>query len=691
MIRRMQVGTKILAGFALAIVVASLVGAIGLWGAARIARHLDDVSRSKFPGASALAEMQNRETRAARALNAMLVPVLRTPQERRAVYKTYDEAIAELDRLSNAFDALEKSDETRRLWGEVTAPRTTWVRLVAALMDLIRQRDASEVQTADLDARLWGAYAAARNAYAPFDDALEAVQTQLEKEVAASEEAGHRAAVVGWVTLGAGIVFAAGLMLLLGVLVSRDVSRMFASLSRNLDRMAKGDLPPPITETRGSDFNAVRDSLNSCIAAVNALVSDARTLSAAALEGRLSTRADAARHQGEYRKIVEGVNETLDAIIAPMCELTRVLEELAAGSLAARPDVARYRNDARALVEAANRALDALVAPGEEAARVLARLAERDLTVRMSGIYRGEHAKMKEALNATAEALQSAIVQVASSVEQVAASSAQIASSSQEVANGATSQASTLEETSASLETLSSLTKEAVNSAEQTAALAQTVRGAATEGSAAVIQMSGAMGKIKASAQGTSQIIKDINEIAFQTNLLALNAAVEAARAGDAGRGFAVVAEEVRALALRSKEAALRTEDLISQSVKEAGDGEVTAKQVSKKLAEIVASVSKVTDIVVEIAASAKEQSRAIEQVSGAVGQLDKVTQQNAASSEESSSAASELSGQSEELAAMVRGFRLEDARVAGETRARRKSSTRADATRRHSTAEVRA
>ena len=88
-------------------------------------------------------------------------------------------------------------------------------------------------------------------------------------------------------------------------------------------------------------------------------------------------------------------------------------------------------------------------------------------------------------------------------------------------------------------------------------------------------QMTGAMGKIKASAEGTSQIIKDINEIAFQTNLLALNAAVEAARAGDAGRGFAVVAEEVRSLALRSKEAANKTEALIRESVKQAVEGEV--------------------------------------------------------------------------------------------------------------------
>ena len=135
--------------------------------------------------------------------------------------------------------------------------------------------------------------------------------------------------------------------------------------------------------------------------------------------------------------------------------------------------------------------------------------------------------------------------------------------------------------------------------------------------------------------------------------------AVEAARAGEAGRGFAVVAEEVRSLALRSKEAATKTEALIRESVRQAGEGAVTAQHVGDKLTEIAGGIGKVTDLVAEIAAASREQTTGLDQVTQALGEMDKVTQQNAASAEESSSAASELNGQAEELAAMVGAFQL--------------------------------
>jgi methyl-accepting chemotaxis protein len=421
-------------------------------------------------------------------------------------------------------------------------------------------------------------------------------------------------------------------------------------------QISKGDIPAKITDTYNGDFNTIKNNLNQCIDAVNMLVTDAAMLSKAAVEGKLATRADASKHHGDYRKVVQGVNDTLDAVIGPLNVAAKYVDSISKGEippkitdnyngdfntiknnlnqcieavnmlvadammlaqaavegkLTTRADATKHAGDFKRIVQGVNQTLDAVLEPINEAAGVLEKLSQRDLRVRVKGNYQGDHAKIKESVNATGEALHDALLRVAVAVDQVSSASGQIASSSQSVADGASQQASALEETSSSLESMSAMTKRSADNAQQANGLAQTAKGAATEGAAAMEQMGTAMTKIRASAEGTSQIIKDINEIAFQTNLLALNAAVEAARAGEAGRGFAVVAEEVRSLALRSKEAAMKTEVLIKESVRQAEEGEVTAKGVSTKLGEIVTGVTKVTDIVAEISASAKEQRAA--------------------------------------------------------------------------------
>jgi methyl-accepting chemotaxis protein len=428
----------------------------------------------------------------------------------------------------------------------------------------------------------------------------------------------------------------------------------------------KGNFEAPLAELPGKK-RFINETVEQVRANLRALIADADLLAHAAVEGRLGVRADATRHHGDFRRIVQGVNNTLEAMTAPVREMAAVLGRLAAGDLSARTDPSRHQNDARAVLEGINTTLGQLLAPIEEATEVLGQLAERDLKARMRGEYQGDYARLKTVLNSTADALHDALAQVAAVVEQVNSASSQIAVSSQAVASGASEQASAIEETSASLESMSAKTTQSVDSAKEASRLANAARSAAVEGTTATTQMSEAMRRIQASAERTAQIIKDINDIAFQTNLLALNAAVEAARAGDAGRGFAVVAEEVRSLALRSKEAATKTEELIRQSVKESTEGEGSSRHVSEKLAAIADVVEKVTAIMGEITAGAREQATGIEHVSTAVSQMDKVTQQNAASAEESSSAATELSGQAKDLAALVGSFRIETDALLGQ------------------------
>ena len=425
-----------------------------------------------------------------------------------------------------------------------------------------------------------------------------------------------------------------------------------------VDAFGRGDFAAALRRFPGKKA-FVNDTVERVRANLMALIADTAALSQAAVSGRLDVRADAGRHAGDWRRIVEGVNATLEAVTAPIRDVAAVLARLADGDLEARTDPSRYQNDARAVMTRVNDTLGALLAPMSESARVLGQLAERDLCARMTGAYHGGHARTKEALNATAASLQGAIKQVADAVDQVSSAASQIASSSQAVASGASEQAASLEETTTFIGSLTEMTRQAADHAEQARLLADGARASAGKGAEAVAEMQQTMARIRESAEGTSQIIRDINDIAFQTNLLALNAAVEAARAGEAGRGFAVVAEEVRSLALRSKEAAQKTEHLIQESVRQSNEGDARSRQLSGQLEEIVGAIARAGDIVREISAAAKEQTGGIERVSVSVGEMEKVTQQNAASAEESSSAAAELNAQAEELAAMVSGFRI--------------------------------
>ncbi len=287
-------------------------------------------------------------------------------------------------------------------------------------------------------------------------------------------------------------------------------------------------------------------------------------------------------------------------------------------------------------------------------------LAENDLTVRAQGSYEGDFKIIIDSINSGVEAQNRAMAQVASAAEQISAASSQIASSSQQVAEGASEQASSLEETSSSLEQMASMTRQNSENANEANNIVKSAKIAGDEGGKAMAQMMDAMMQIKSAAEGTAAIIRDINEIAFQTNLLALNAAVEAARAGEAGRGFAVVAEEVRSLALRAKEAAQKTDTLISQSVSLAGKGESISSEVSGKISEILGSIEKTSAIVAEISSASLEQARGIEQINKAVTQMDQVTQSNASNAEESSSSAEELASQAQELNALVSRFKLD-------------------------------
>lgn len=237
------------------------------------------------------------------------------------------------------------------------------------------------------------------------------------------------------------------------------------------------------------------------------------------------------------------------------------------------------------------------------------------------------------------------------------ASALRVARASQSIAEGASEQASSLEQTSSSLREMADMTQRNSENAQNAKGLANEARETADIGAAEMVQMKAAMGAIKQSSVEISKIIKTIDDIAFQTNILALNAAVEAARAGEAGLGFAVVAEEVRNLAQRSAEAAKETAARISTSKEKSEQGVLISDKMATNLAAILEKTRQLDERIAEIAESSRQQNEGIAQVNNAVASMDKVTQENAALADQSASASEELKAQAEQVRIEVAGL----------------------------------
>ncbi len=216
-----------------------------------------------------------------------------------------------------------------------------------------------------------------------------------------------------------------------------------------VDRISKGDIPPKITDSYNGDFNTLKNNLNTCVDSVNALVFDANTLAKAAVDGKLQTRADASKHQGDFQRIVKGVNDTLDAVIGPLnvaagyvdriskgdipqkisdtyngdfntlknnlntcvdsvnalvADANMLAKAAVDGKLQTRADASKHQGDFQKIVKGVNDTLDAVIGPLNVAAGYVERISLGDIPSKITDNYNGDFNTLKNNLNACIDA-----------------------------------------------------------------------------------------------------------------------------------------------------------------------------------------------------------------------------------------------------------------------------------------------
>lgn len=703
--------------FGVMVVVIVIVGSMGIYGLHRGQQALDETAHHD------LKEMELLQRFESSLLHAAIVPLDAIASGQRIQTERLESALRDVDTAYTAFNEACRTDAEQRIWDQITSEYIRWKDAYQQAGQLLsRDVPGDAVQYQQM---MTAARAAEKRASISRDALLAELASISKAQMSAvlQNNDDHDAAVSrDRLTLIILIMTGVLVALILSTRLASSIGRPLTSCADAARRLALGQVDVPLPERGIGEIGELIQAMRALIANMRAQASAAEQVSMGDMSAEVKPASD-----GDVvgQAMVRAV-QSLRLVVTETDELIRAAID---GSLTHRGDSDRLNGAYKQIVEGLNRTFDAVVAPLLEAADVLKHVSAGDLTVRMQGDYKGDYALLKTSLNTTLDDLEAIIAQASVTSEQVLRSSREVAQSSQEVgkasqsiaeaishvAAGSTDQSRVAAGASASMEQLAKAIDEVARGAEsQTRTVEQVVvsiqrigqlidttsqeaRGAvetshrvteeARQGGQSVARSVQGMMHIRETTQRVQEaitelglrsrqigaIVETIDDIAEQTNLLALNAAIEAARAGDNGKGFAVVADEVRKLAERSSRATKEIAELIGatrdmtdtavratgtamQEVEKgaemAGQAGASLDAILSALGEITTQIDRMSGSMQRMTDASNEVMRGVENLSAVNEQSSAATQQMAASSHEVSSGIEQVAAVSEESAA---------------------------------------
>lgn len=403
------------------------------------------------------------------------------------------------------------------------------------------------------------------------------------------------------------------------------------------EAIAEGSLTVDLKER--SEHDRLMRALIQMIQKLKAILQETDGLARAIQDGKLETRGNAENFVGEWRELVVGMNNVIDAFVAPINMAAATIDRIAKGDMPEKI-TAEYKGDFNEIKDNLNILIDAMT----DITQLAEEMAAGNLTIEVN--ERSGQDTLMQALNSMIQRLNEVVLDVKTAADTVASGSQAMRASSEEMSQGAAEQAAAAEQASSSMEQMAANIRQNADNAQETEKIARQSAEYAEEGGKVVAETVVAMQQI-------AEKIAIIEDIVTQTRMLSLNATIEAARAQEHGKGFAVVAAEVRALAERTRTAAAEINQLANSSVS-------VAEKAGEMLSTLVPDIQKTAELVQEISAASSEQSSGADQINKAIQQLDQVTQQNSAISEEMAATAEELAGQAEYLQSTMTFFTVE-------------------------------
>jgi methyl-accepting chemotaxis protein len=374
MFKNMKMGSKIIGALGIVVTISLAVAGIGYYGIAKALSWQKEMAGNRLPAVHALLTLGKGQKEVLAGQRLLINRRIIDTQSRKSLYAEIDGAWKRIGEAWKDYEPLPKTNQEAEQWRAFVPLWEKWKESTGRVVDLSVDKDRllasglapDNPKLKEIDDNAFHSAVEAEKASLAAEAGLSNLTDLIERETRREESRAFDSASSAKAGLIGGMACAMVVTLLLGFLLNRNVVGIVQSLltettglvdaalagnlgtrgnvdrinfefrgivegmnraldvvvgplnvaARYLNRISKGDIPAKITDEYKGDFNEIKTSLNNCIDSINALMHDIDTLVQAALEGYLTTRANAAAHSGDYRKIVEGVNNTMNSVVA---------------------------------------------------------------------------------------------------------------------------------------------------------------------------------------------------------------------------------------------------------------------------------------------------------------------------------------------------------------------------------------
>jgi len=461
----------------------------------------------------------------------------------------------------------------------------------------------------------------------------------------------------------------------------------------DLSKTAKIQTQPLEIKTRGELGNLAQD-VNQMIVqlqetgtayskigeTVKFFMADVNRLNQAVIEGDLDTRMDSSIHPGEIRKIVERINDTIDALIGPLRVIASFFEHSIKGE-----DIPKATSSYKGEFHRISQNIERHLESRDNTIQTIDKVAKGDLTAVPKP--RSEKDRLNIILGQWVTNLRQLASQMQEATDNISKANINISAATAEQAATITEQAASVAETTTIVEEVRQTAEQSVERAQLVSEMASKTLKLAESGLNAMKKTEDGMLGLKDQVRHIAEtilnlseqtlqigeIIATVNDIATQSNLLALNAAMEAARAGEAGRGFAVVAGEVRNLAEQSRQATAQVSSILSEiqkaantavmvtekGTKSAEGGVALAQATGESIHVIREHTQQAVTAAEQIAASARQQLAGMDQITRAMGSINQSATHSQKGMQQVDQAIQNLNDLATQLTSIVQQYKI--------------------------------